>query len=153
MNQMKFKILALILATASFSEAQAGNQDLHTENNEIVCQMNDFLTSKIFVDSDYELDGKLGELNSKILEMPTKNAYGNKGKLFQVKLVKVIRVRCLGCKDTQTILYKSEGIDDIINKLEVTESAAKLTRNVDENGEPLEPSFVDQGACQANEVY
>ena len=86
-------------------------------------------------------------------EMPTMNAYDNNFKLFQVKLVKVSRARCIGCEDTQEILYKSYGIDDVINKLQVTRSMAVLTRNVDLNGQPLFPSHVNEGNCALNQLH
>jgi hypothetical protein len=153
MNKMILSALTLAsFLMVSKAKCETINNDLNTENNEIVCQMNDTLATKLFVDSDYTLDGEIGKLSSKILEMPTQNASAFNNKLFQVELVTVIRPRCLGCQDTQTILYKSEGTNDIINKLEVTATDAKLTRNVDANGEPVNPSFVDEGKCELNEL-
>lgn len=155
MKNIKLKVFPLVLillSLGSYANAQIPNRDIHTEDNEIVCQMNDFLETKIFVDSDYTLDKKIGELSSKVLEMPTKNAHGNNNRLFQVKLVKVFRARCPDCRETQTILYKSEGVDDMINKLEVTRTNATLTLNVKKNGEPKNPSFIFKGQCEPNEV-
>lgn len=155
MKKIKLKLFPLVLIFLSFSShasAQIMNRNIHTEDNELVCQMNDFMETKIFVDSDYTLDKKIGELSSKILEIPTKNAHGNNNRLFQVKLVKVFRARCPDCRETQTILYNSDGVGDIINKLEVSSTKATLTLNVKRNGEPKNPSFVFKGQCEPNEV-
>jgi hypothetical protein len=151
MTSTKLKILALILIYGAYANAQIKNGDLHTEDNELVCQLDDFMETKLFIDSDFTQDGEIGKLSSKILEMPTKNAFANNYKLFQVELVKVSRSTCVGCENTQIILYKSDGVNDIINKLEVTSSKARVTRNVNTDGEPLNPSFVDEGTCQPNE--
>lgn len=144
--------LLFILSFGKQTFAQGVKGSIDTEANELVCQMNDFLETKIFVDTDYLLDNKIGEFSTKIIEMPTKNAYGNNYHLFQVNLVEVTRSRCLHCRDSQIILYKAEGEDTIINKLEITSSTAKITRNVDAKGNPLYPSFVDEGTCVLNEV-
>ena len=140
------------------SEGAVGSEDpkLHTENHELVCRLNDFLGTKVFVDRDGTLDAETGKLSSKVLEMATKNAFGNNNKLFQVQLVRVERARCLGCEDTQVILYRSMGDDGPIaelNKLETTKSHAKITRNVDNEGTPLgSVRVVDEGPCEPNEV-
>lgn len=144
------KLTLLVLAMGLTSVAQAGGS-LHTEDNEQVCQMNDFNETKLFVDIDSDADQNTGVLGSKILEMPTKNAFGNNNKLFQVKLVSVSRAKCPNCREVQTILYTSDGVDDIINKLETTATGATWTRNVNMDGVPQNPSFVDTGSCTANE--
>lgn len=151
MKTIKLSLISILVSVGSYASATDDRSALHTENNEIVCQMNDLLETKLFIDSDAELDESIGVLSSKVLEKPTKNAYAYNNRLFQVELVKVYRAKCLGCQDTQEILYRSQDNRSIINKLEVTESSAKLTRNVDEFGVPKMPSFVDEGICEANE--
>lgn len=151
MNNKISKLLILSLSFASYSEAAFANDSIHTENNEIVCQMDDFLATKIFVDVDSEFDKATGELSTKVIEMHTKNTYANNYRPFPVEVVKVIRNCEGGCNATQTILYKSDGIRDIINKLEVNENYARVTYGVDKNGNPTYPSFVSEGLCTANE--
>lgn len=151
MNNEILKTLILFLGFTTCLQASALSEPVHTENNELVCQMNDFLQTKIFVDVDSDFDEANGQLSSKVLEMPTKNAYGNNYRLFRVEVVKVLRNCVGGCNATQTILYKTEDIRDVINKLEVTDSYARITYGVDKNGKPLNPSFVSEGPCTANE--
>lgn len=152
MSNKIFKLLVLSLSFGAYTQAAFAEDSIHTENNEIVCQLDDFLETKIFVDIDSDFDKATGELSSKVIEMHTKNTYANNYRPFQVEVVKVLRNCVGGCNATQTILYKSDGIRDIINKLEVTENYARVTYGVDKNGRPTYPSFVSEGPCTANEV-
>lgn len=121
-----------------------------TENSELVCDFDDFLGTKVFVDIDSTYDDPVEQLSSKVLEMPTKNAYAYNFKLFQVEVVKVIR-SCETCDFAQTILYRADLVRDVINKLEVTDSHARLTRAVNEDGKPIpNSSFVFEGSCKSN---
>ena len=150
MKKLSLSLTVLLLSFCSVLNA-AEPAPVHTEDNEITCQFADFLETRLFVDKDNTLDSILGALNTKVLEMPTKNAHGYNYKVFRTKLVKVLPPSCETCGYSQTILYTSEGIDDIINRLEITDTKAVLIRNVDVNGNPLQQSLTEEAACSQNE--
>lgn len=148
------KTLALSCFLICFSIVSSANaQRLNTDENDLVCQLNDYVGTKIFVNIGYNRDGEIGKRSTKVLEMATKNTYANNNRLHRVKLLSVARARCIGCESVQVILYKSEGDDETIVKLETTDTTVVVTRGVDRKGYPLRGSVVEKGHCEPNEVY
>ncbi len=151
-NLSKNILFAGLLVLGLNASAQNYEYADHTENAEVVCQMDDFVATKLYVDWDEDFDGATGKNSSKVLEVPTQHVFGNSGLLYLVKVVKVEHPSCYGCEDSEVIYYRSQFTPDIINKLEVSSSEAKLTIDVDAKGQPKRNAIVSHGRCQLNEV-
>lgn len=153
-----FTLLALAITSLSaFAQAYDPSAGYSTEENEYVCQFNDPIKTKMYVDRDTTYDSVLGSLSPKILEVGTIDFLQGMP-VSPVVVSSIARTRdvCLShCEEVpeQIILFTSKDLADVPKKLEVNARQATLTIGVDEKGNALSNALVYTGSCEANEVY
>lgn len=147
------KIVFASMLIVGFS-ASAQNMEFadHTEGAEIVCQMDDFVATKLYVDLDPDFDAPTGKNSTKVIEVATQHVFGHDNLLAKVEVLKVEYPSCQGCEGSQVIYYRSQYVHDVISKLEVSSTEAKLTVGLDKNGKLMPYAQVSKGKCEANEV-
>jgi hypothetical protein len=145
-------VFAFILSAGLSASAQSFDLADHTEDAEVVCQMDDFVATKLYVDWDEDLNAPTGKNSTKVIEVPTQNVFGQSNLLYKVEVIKVEYPSCADCEASQVIYYKSQFTKDLISKLEVSSTQATLTVDVDLKGKPQKYAVVSKGSCKLNEV-
>lgn len=146
MNKAVVLVFALSLVLSQKSLSSIKYEPKALAGSTISCSIRDVLETSLFFNPKAGLSEKdIQGYSRKILESPNKGSFQYRKELFRVRLVSITENQY----GEQSVVYASEGVDDVLNLLEIKAMKAKITRNVDSSGKPLHPSFIDTGDCRA----